>query len=81
MSHNSLPAWAYAAALAALPLQTPQRLRQLINTADPAETWARIVGGQGVVLQYPKMCNTHGSLHPKTAQCSCTRRVSETILM
>jgi DNA processing protein len=54
MSHNSLPAWAYAAALAALPLQTPQRLRQLINTADPAETWARIVGGQGVVLQVPK---------------------------
>lgn len=53
MSRDLLPAWAYAAALAALPLQTPQRVRQLINKGDPAETWMRIVGRQGVLVKVP----------------------------
>lgn len=54
MSQHRLPTWAYAAALANLPLQTPQRLRQLINKGNPAETWTRIVGKGDVVLQVPK---------------------------
>lgn len=54
MSHDVLPTWAYAAALASLPLQTPQRLRLLINLGDPTVTWTRIVSGDDVVQRVPK---------------------------
>jgi DNA processing protein len=53
MRNSHLPAWASAAALASLPLQTPQRLRQLIDVGDPTETWARIVSGNDVVVHVP----------------------------
>lgn len=54
MSGNALPSWACAGALASLPLQTPQRLRQLINIGDPAQTWARIVDGDVVLSHIPR---------------------------
>lgn len=65
MQHNSLPPWTYAAALASLPLQTPQRLRQLISKGDPAETWERIVGGDGVVVKVPKEVQQAWSTSPR----------------
>lgn len=49
MSHSVLPQWAYATALACLPLQTPHRLRHLIDVGEPHQTWERIVGGEKVM--------------------------------
>ncbi len=54
VSHGVPPSWACAGALASLPLQTPQRLRQLINIGDPAQTWGRIVGGDVVLSHIPR---------------------------
>lgn len=65
MTKGLLPKWAYAAALASLPLQTPQRLRQLINIADPEETWARVIGGDVVVLRAPKEVQHAWSISPR----------------
>jgi DNA processing protein len=39
----------HAAGLAALPLQTPGRLRRLIGLGDPASTWDRIMDGERVM--------------------------------
>lgn len=36
---ESHPEWAFPAALAALPLQTPRRLRRLLALGQPSETW------------------------------------------
>lgn len=36
------PQWAHAAALAALPLQTPRRLRRLLALGEPSDVWADI---------------------------------------
>lgn len=38
-----------AAALAALPLQTLSRLRRLVGSGDPEDTFARIIGGERVI--------------------------------
>lgn len=37
------PQWAYAAALSAMPLQTPLRLRRLIASGEPSEIWSAII--------------------------------------
>jgi DNA processing protein len=70
MVNNVLPSWAYAGALASLALQTPQRVRQLITLGDPAETWARIVGGDVVLSHIPSdvqhawaSCSQHSAMH------------------
>ena len=39
MMTHKYPQWTYSAALAALPLQTPLRLRRLINLDTPARVW------------------------------------------
>jgi DNA processing protein len=39
----------HAAGLAALPLQTPARLRRLVKLGDPSSTWARIMDGERVI--------------------------------
>lgn len=39
----------HAAGLAALPLQTPGRLRRLVGLGDPASTWERIMDGERVM--------------------------------
>jgi DNA processing protein len=39
MNTSCYPQWAYAAALAALPLQTPRRLRRLIDLNSPSVVW------------------------------------------
>jgi DNA processing protein len=36
---RSMPQWAFAAAMAALPLQTPRRLRRLLALGEPSEVW------------------------------------------
>lgn len=41
----ALPEWAFAAALASLPLQTPSRLRRLLSTGAPSQVWAAITHG------------------------------------
>lgn len=41
-----LPEWAFAAALASLPLQTPSRLRRLLSTGNPSHVWNAITNGQ-----------------------------------
>ena len=39
MTQTCFPQWSYAAALAALPLQTPRRLRRLIDLDQPSVVW------------------------------------------
>jgi len=41
-SAEHLPSWAFAAALAGLPLQTQSRLRWLLSTNDPRDAWCNI---------------------------------------
>ena len=55
MTSNIFPDWACAGALAALPLQTPQRLRQLIDVGDPIQTWSRIISGDAVLSHLPSV--------------------------
>lgn len=56
MSHYE--SWVYAAALAALPMQTPRRLRLLIDAGDVAETWQRVIAGESVIPHIsPKLHN------------------------
>ncbi len=43
---SSNPEWAYAAALASLPLQTHRRLRLLITRALPSDVWNQILRGR-----------------------------------
>jgi DNA processing protein len=42
---DDLPHWAYAAALAALPLQTHSRLRRLFHVSNPARMWRSVREG------------------------------------
>jgi DNA processing protein len=46
MNSSCYPQWAYAAALAALPLQTPRRLRRLVELAEPSVVWAMLQNGE-----------------------------------
>lgn len=46
MNTSCYPQWAYAAALAALPLQTPRRLRRLIELAEPSVVWNMLQHGE-----------------------------------
>ena len=41
----TLPEWAYAAAIASLPLQTPSRIRRLLATQSPSAIWCAITNG------------------------------------
>lgn len=41
--------WVFAAALAALPMQTPRRLRLLMDAGDAGETWQRVTSGEPVI--------------------------------
>lgn len=66
MSRHLLPTWAYAAALANLPLQTPQRLRRLISKGDPTETWTRLVEGDHIGVRVPE--NVHRAWTESSAQ-------------
>lgn len=45
MSTTDIPDWAYAAALAALPLQTHTRLRRLVASADAQSVWNAVLHG------------------------------------
>lgn len=41
----NVPEWAFAGALASLPLQTPTRLRRLLSTGAPSQVWSAITDG------------------------------------
>ena len=63
--------WVYAAALSALPLQTPRRLRGLIDEGNHHETWMRIRSGDMVL---PSL-----SSDVKSAWSSCSDTLLESI--
>lgn len=46
---SGVPQWAYAAALAGLPLQTHMRLRRLLSLGSPEEMWNAITEGSAPV--------------------------------
>ena len=43
---NRYPEWTYSAALAALPLQTPLRLRRLIALGTASHVWDMLQAGE-----------------------------------
>ncbi|MEY3805966.1 MAG: processing protein DprA, partial [Actinomycetota bacterium] len=51
VSSQTYDTWVYAAALAGLPLQTPRRLRQLIDAGDPCDVWSRVTSGNAVIAR------------------------------
>lgn len=63
--------WVYAAALSALPLQTPRRLRALINEGDPYETWTHIRSGKTVLRNL--------SPEVRSAWSSCDDKILESM--
>ena len=54
MSDTGIPDWAYAAALAALPLQTHTRLRRLLATVDARSIWDEVRRGDYVDPRLPQ---------------------------
>jgi DNA processing protein len=51
---DDVPHWAFAAALAALPLQTHSRLRRLLQQSDPVRMWQRVREGTYVDQRVPE---------------------------
>jgi DNA processing protein len=47
--NRNLPEWAFAGALASLPLQTPTRLRRLLLTDTPSSVWSAIANGARLI--------------------------------
>ncbi|MGA0117586.1 MAG: DNA-processing protein DprA [Ilumatobacteraceae bacterium] len=50
---NSFPEWAYAGALAALPLQTHHRLRRVLSGVSASEAWHNVMTGSPMVVGIP----------------------------
>jgi len=54
MSDTAIPDWAYAAALAALPLQTHTRLRRLLANGDARTMWQMVIHSRHVDPRLPQ---------------------------
>lgn len=52
--HSDVPAWAHAAALSALPLQTHTRLRRLLTEMDAVTAWHAVTRGAHVDERLPQ---------------------------
>lgn len=75
VTHSDLPRWAYAAALAALPLQTHTRLRRLLTDTDAESAWHAVTRGAYVDERLPQRVtdawrNTDSVL-PRTLYDTC----------
>jgi DNA processing protein len=56
MSAARYPQWAYAAALAAMPMQTHGRLRQLLSAGTPADIWQQLQSGERPISSVKLEC-------------------------
>ena len=54
MSTTDIPDWAFAAALAALPLQTHTRLRRLLAAGDARAVWETVTRSRYVDPRLPQ---------------------------
>lgn len=56
MSSSRYPQWAYAAALAAMPMQTHARLRQLMSAGAASEVWNMLQQGERPIPSLKEEC-------------------------